>query len=397
MIFKKLFGTPLKATLSIMSLAAIVALLGTGTVYATSAIAKNSSIGAENAKNFSFADAGIDPFNATAVKTEFDYEQGQFVYEVEFIADGKEYEYWIKASDGTVVKKEIEIVALEQTDTTSSSQITLEEAKRAALSDAGLTMDAVTFTTAELDKEDGISVYDIEFIAKNVEYEYEINANTGAIFSKSQEAVETKNAQQPEASTTKQATTSKQGSTDSRTGSDSEQKATKPAQGKQETAANQITLDAAKAKALANAGVDASSVTYTEAKLDYEDGMAVYEIEFYTSTHEYEYEINAVTGAVQDKSVEKLQSSKGKGQDKTGDDKATSSSGTYIGIDKAKSIAVNHAGLSGSDVAFSKAKLDKDDGNTVYEIEFYQDGIEYEYEIDASSGNILEYETEEAD
>lgn len=55
---------------------------------------------------------GVDPVSAQITKIEFDYEQGQFVYEIEFVAEGTEYEYWIKASDGSVVKKEIEIVTL---------------------------------------------------------------------------------------------------------------------------------------------------------------------------------------------------------------------------------------------------------------------------------------------
>ena len=91
--FKQLFSTPKKATVTILCMLAMVAVLGTGTVFAASAIAESSSIGAENAKNFAFADAGVDPVSASNVKAEFDYEHGQFVYEVEFIAGNSEYEY----------------------------------------------------------------------------------------------------------------------------------------------------------------------------------------------------------------------------------------------------------------------------------------------------------------
>lgn len=399
MKIKRFFSTPLKASLAIVSLIAILAILGTGTVYAASAIAQNSSIGAENAKNFSFADAGIDPTTAKGVETDFDYEQGQFVYEVEFMADGTEYEYWINAFDGTVVKKNLEIVALDDRATVAAEavQITLEKAKEIALDDANLTYNDVTFTTAKLDNEDGIAVYELEFDADHVEYEYEINANTGAIYSKSKDV---QDVQKPAASTagkpteaiTKENTTeAKQNTADIKTN------AGKSATNKQQTAANRISLDDAKAIALADANVSASSVTFTEAKLDYDDGIAVYDIEFYTSTHEYEYEINATSGKVRDKSIESLPKKTGKKQ--SGTDKAATndSSGTYIGIDKAKSIAVNHAGLSASEVTFTKAKLDSDDGNTVYDIEFYKDGIEYEYEIDAASGRILEHDSERDD
>ncbi|WP_314874899.1 PepSY domain-containing protein [Stomatobaculum longum] len=69
---------------------------------------------------------------------------------------------------------------------------------------------------------------------------------------------------------------------------------------------------------------------------------------------------------------------------------ATEAARGFIGVDRAKSIALGHAGVSASSVAFSKAKLDDDDGRGVYEIEFYVGNTEYDYEIDAHSGAILE-------
>lgn len=386
MKIRKIFSTPLKASLTIISLVAIVAVITGGSVYVARAIAQSSSIGVENAKNFAFVDAGVDPVDAKAVKAEFEYEQGKFVYEVEFTANGTEYEYWINAADGSVVKKNAEIVTLEETNAEASTQITpeqtstqitLEQAKEIALKDAQLTANDVTFTTAKLDTEDGVTVYEIEFLAGDVEYEYEINANTGEISSKKIEAED-----DLRSSASIKAQTTKAPSKDNAS---------------KETASSQITLDDAKKKALDDAGVSASNVTFTKAELDYDDGIAVYEIEFYTSTHEYEYEINASSGKIHDKSIEQLEKkkeSKKKESDKT---ENKDKSGSYIGIDKAKSIAAQHAGLSKSDVSFSKAKLDKDDGKTIYEIEFYKNGTEYEYEIDAVSGKILEYDSEQDD
>lgn len=383
---KKFFSTPVKATLSIISLITILAILGTGTVYAAGTMAQNSSIGEEQAKNVAFSAAGVDPTTAKEVQVEFDYEEGQFVYEVDFLADGTEYEYLINASNGTVVKKDIEVAESSDKNTNATAQITLQEAKEIALRDAKLNNDAVTFTTAKLDTEDNGLIYEIEFFAQNVEYDYEINANDGTIYSKDKELIDekeqkssTSKAQESTKLDTKENTSSAKPS-DTKSDSNS----AKPVTNKQEALANQITLDTAKVKALADANVSASSVTYTKAKLDYDDGIAVYEIEFYTSTHEYEYEINATTGAVHDKSVEALE-------------KNTGSSSNYIGINKAKSIAVDHAGLTISSVTFSKAKLDTDDGKTLYEIEFVKDGMEYEYEVDANSGRILEYDREKVD
>ncbi len=396
MKIKKFFSTSSKASLTIIILIAIIVIFGTGTVYAASAIAQNSSIGAENAKNFSFADAGIDPTSAKAVQAEFEYEQGQFVYEVEFIADGTEYEYWINASDGTVVKKDIEIVTLDGKDEVTSAQISLEKAKEIALSDAKLTENTVTFTTAKLDMEDSISVYEIEFYKENIEYEYEINASNGTIYSRSKEI---QNEQKPIASAAQQPTQSEasKGVANKQNKANSKSNATESVTNKQQAAANLIDLDTAKAKALADADVTASSVTFTEAKLDTDDGIEVYDIEFYTSTNEYEYEINATSGKVHDKSVESLSNNTEEKQSETDKTKNKENSSTYIGIDKAKTIATSHAGHKVSEVTFSKAKLDSDDGNAIYEIEFYKDDLEYEYEVDASSGKILEHDTEQVD
>lgn len=65
---------------------------------------------------------------------------------------------------------------------------------------------------------------------------------------------------------------------------------------------------------------------------------------------------------------------------------------TEIGVEKAKEIALNHAGLSASEVGFIKAHMDYDDGRQVYDVEFYKDMTEYDYEIDAFTGDIWSYD-----
>lgn len=405
MKIKNLFNTPKKASLAIIGFVATLVILSTGTAFAARAIAQSSSIGADNAKNYAFADAGIDPTTVKAVDAKFGYEQGQFVYEVEFTTDNADYEYLINASDGTVVKKNMELVTLDNVREVASAQITLEKAKEIALSDAKLDSNHVTYTAGKLEIEDGLSVYEIDFYSENVEYEYEINANTGAIYSKSKEINNIqKSADQSTAQgTSEQSTTTRQPSATSNkdnTASSKESKSittdnnTKPVTGKEPEATNQISLNAAKEKALADADLTASSVTFTKTKLDKDDGIAVYEIEFYTTTHEYEYEIDATSGIIHDKSVEVHKKTS---QSKQSEADTKDSSGNYIGLEKAKSIAAKHAGFSISEVTFSKAKLDTDKGKTIYDIEFYKDGMEYDYEIDASTGKILEYDSERDD
>ncbi len=403
---KKFFETPKKSLITLIALLVLVICTGTCTAFAASAVAESSSIGATTAQNFAFADAGIDPASVSDVETSFCFQQGQFVYEVEFTYDGTEYEYWIKASNGAIVKKELEILVLD-TANTILGQITLEDAKSIALDDAQKTEDQVTFTEAKSDIENGISVYEIEFYCENIQYEYEINSQTGLIISKSTETIpqsdtttvdnSSTDAQgETVADTTLDTPTSTAGSASSSSsssgtasvGSSSSSSSSGTASTGSSSSSSQSTvtafigLDKAKSIALSDAGLSSSAVTYTQAKLDYENGVAVYEIEFYTSSHAYEYEINATTGKILEKDVETLKTASS--------GSSSSSTVSYISVDKAKSIAVNYAGFSISEVTFKKASLDQDDHE--YEIEFYKDGVEYEVTLDAISGAVLEFE-----
>ena len=66
----------------------------------------------------------------------------------------------------------------------------------------------------------------------------------------------------------------------------------------------------------------------------------------------------------------------------------------YIGMDAAKEIALSHAGLSAADVRFEDAELDWERGKAVYELDFRSGRYEFEYEIDALSGEVLNFEKE---
>ena len=61
-------------------------------------------------------------------------------------------------------------------------------------------------------------------------------------------------------------------------------------------------------------------------------------------------------------------------------------------LERAKEIALSHAGLASNQVTFQRTELDFDNGIQKYEIEFYYNYREYSYEIDANTGNILSYE-----
>lgn len=153
-----------------------------------------------------------------------------------------------------------------------------------------------------------------------------------------------------------------------------------------------IGVEAAKSAAFAHAGLDASQVTMGEVDFDYEDGRMVYELEFYASGAEYEYDIDASTGAVVKFSQEggrtQTSSSAGSGTAQSG----AGGTATDIGREDALAAALNHAGVSQDQVYDLEVKREYDDGRLEYEIEFKTGGWEYEYTISATDGAILDYE-----
>ena len=154
------------------------------------------------------------------------------------------------------------------------------------------------------------------------------------------------------------------------------------------SAADYITADKAKEIALQHAGVSAADAVFVKAGLDWDDGRVEYEVEFYAGTTEYDYEIDASTGAVLSYDLDWDDFS----LNFSGSGSAAGSTGSYISADKAKEIALSHAGVSASAATFVKAKLDWDDGRMEYEVEFYANNTEYDYEIDATSGTVLSYD-----
>ena len=240
----------------------------------------------------------------------------------------------------------------------------MDKGVNVALQDAGFKAENVSNLSAHYDTEDGTSVYEVSFTANGFEYEYIIKASNGKILEADRDAVK-----------------------------DSAPKDTKteqPAKSETTSSGDGISLKEAKNIALKHAGISSSEATFVKAKKDYEDGIQVYEIEFYSGNTEYDYELRVSNGEIisYDKDIENYSiPSKNSGSSQT-------PSSNYIGADKAKSIALKDAGLSSSSVTFTKAKLDREDGVRVYEIEFFTSDKEYEYEINASSGKIRDKDVE---
>lgn len=154
----------------------------------------------------------------------------------------------------------------------AAKKITADEAKRIALAHAKLAEKDVTFVKVELELEDNNRYeYDVDFYSGNVEYDYEIDAVSGAILSADRDI---ENYVIP----------------------------TQPSTSAANTQSSEISVEKAKQISLSHAGV--GSARFKKAKLDYENGIKVYEIEFKVGNLEYEYDINVSNGAIISSSVE---------------------------------------------------------------------------------------------
>lgn len=237
-----------------------------------------------------------------------------------------------------------------------TSQISLDEAIDIAVTDAKVLRESAKFTETKTDKSETVPHYDIEFVAGSKEYDYEIALSNGKILKR--EAEESAFS----ANKSDKTETNKVG---------------------------YIGVDAAKAAALKKASLSSSQVRFKEAKLDFDGGTAHYDIEFISGSCEYEFEIDAVTGDTV------------KYQKEYDNDKASSAPKTSaengITLSEAKAIALKKVSLSASQVKFTKAISDTDDGILYYDIEFISGNYEYEFEIRAKDGKITDFDKEKAE
>ena len=126
-------------------------------------------------------------------------------------------------------------------------------------------------------------------------------------------------------------------------------------------------------------------------KVEYDKEDKEYEVDFRAGDYEYEYTIAAYSGKVlsHDKEYDPVET---RATEPPTEKPAES---TRIGKDKAKSIALKHAGLSADDVKGLQVEYDKDDGVPIYEVEFDHGRKEYSYEIHAETGKILSWEIDD--
>ena len=181
----------------------------------------------------------------------------------------------------------------------------------------------------------------------------------------------------------------------------------------QTASASYIGVEAARSAALKDAGETEGD--FTNATLEERDGTVYYDVEFTAGGAKYEYAVDALTGSIieakreggddrKESSASSAASSSQASSESSGSQSGSSLSSTpkaessqasgttgLITEEEAASIAKEHAQVT--DCTLLPVQLDRDDGRQVYDVEFYTaDGKEYDYEIDAATGEVLSYD-----
>ena len=271
-----------------------------------------SKITMEDAEQTAFADAGVSEADVTHLKVNHDTEEN--VFKVEFFDASNEYKYEISSVAGDIISKSIEPrlenavpettatvsepethpletttvqpavteSTTQQTAATTSAQakataatvansnINADKAKEIAFKDAGVSESDVEYINAKPDRDDGRDVFDVEFYADGVEYDYEIDAESGKILSFDKDADNLKIPAKTE-----------------------------------KAASGRITEAEAEEIAFRDAGVSESDVKRLKTEFDRDDGREIYEVEFYYNNMEYTYEINAADGSILERDVDR--------------------------------------------------------------------------------------------
>ena len=241
--------------------AAGVAVAGTGFTRAAGTFARNRSVGEEQARNFSYIDAEVEPEDVIFSSAEFEWKNGSYIYEVDFRTGSASYEYEVRASDGTIIARSMELL---ETGADTAGGVAAGDGRKGAAAGAGdgtggkaadtgdgngekAPAGKKSAGTAAGDKENGITAPDKQEAGRDTAGDGEKGTADGSRY---------------------------------------------------------IPVDRAKEAALKHAGLAAKDVTFTETKLETEDRRQVYSIEFYSASTEYEYSIDALTGGIIESSSE---------------------------------------------------------------------------------------------
>ena len=351
-----------------------------------SSVCVSKFISLEEAKEIALKDAKLDELTQKIVFTreELNRNQGKPCYLLEFYTGTNQYFYQIDAKSGSIIY--------------AGKFITLSEAKKIALDDAGC-KDKVSFTEETL-VSGGIKTpyYRLVFADAKTQWTYRIDAVLGTVLEKQQKEIVT---------------------------------------------TDFVSLEEAKEIALKDAGLNEATqkIVFTREELSRNSGKPCYILEFYTAKKQYSYKVDAKNGsiieayyfilladakkiALDDAGVNvkvvfttedlvaggikspyyyfvfesdsarwtyKIDAVLGVIMDKTCD-KIISSTPEFIGLEKAKQIALEDAGLdeAAQKIVFTREELSRNQGKPCYILEFYTEKCAYSYKVDAVSGDILE-------
>lgn len=297
---KDFFATPKRAIVTSVCLVGGLGALTAGSVAVTASVAKNNSIGNIAAEDIALKDAGIDYSQARIHRTEFDFDNGQYLYDVEFSSNGVEYDYRIKASDGTILWRDSEPMDGYAANVNGNQTQGQAQQPSAEQQQAQETLAQAQETLAQAQE----AQKQAEAAQKQAQ---EAAAQAQQQQQQAQEAqkqAEAAQKQQPAAQTTQQQPAAQSAPQQPAAPAAQPQPAPQPQQPAQNT--SYISVDQAKNIALGQAGLSASGVNFGKTKLENDDGRAEYEIEFYSGTTEYDYTIDAVTGNVLEYDVDSI-------------------------------------------------------------------------------------------
>lgn len=252
----------------------------------------SEAITIEEAKEIAFSHAAVNAKDAKIEDLDFEIDDGVKMYEIEFDANGYEYEYKIHAISGEILKHKREQKDDQDKNDEkeeSTEYISKNRAKEIALKHAGVNAKDAKFDGIDFDIDDGLASYELEFEVGENEYDYEIDAVTGEILDFEQDIEESTPNKKPETKAEVKPEVKPE---------------TKPEvkpEAKPETAPEkpkQLSKNEAIAIALKHAGLNSSEVEMDDVELDDDDGKMIWEIEFESADWEFEVEVDAATGKI---------------------------------------------------------------------------------------------------
>lgn len=244
---------------------------------------------------------------------------------------------------GLILILSISIVACQNNNTLLSEA----EAKKLALEHFKLGEDEVNFNKFKKELDDGLEVFEMEFQTENENFEIELNAKTGEVLSYERDGIKST------------------GSSDS------------PSKDLlSEADAKDIALDYFK--------LDSSEANFTKFEKDFDDGIEAYEIKLTSDREKFKIKIDALDGSVI--KSEKKPLDLGASPADSNKDVLSEAEAKKIILDRIPGADESH---------FVKFKSDIDNGKLKYEGELLYKGLEYEFEMDAKTGEIIEWEIDD--